>query len=107
MPTTSEKHECLDHYARLNKPHLFQQYDGFCDFQLGDAVMGDGDADGDTIFATQTWELMTGGTNVRVLINTRTTVEEALRLLGKIADSIRDRGWWAIVENVPIPDEFE
>jgi hypothetical protein len=44
---------------------------------------------------------------VRVLINSRTTVEEALRLLEKIADSIRESGWWAIVDDVPMPGIFE
>lgn len=63
------------------KPHLFIQVDGFL-HSVGNSFIPP-DADEDGICQLLTWELMSGS-DVRVLINPRTTQDEALRLLSKM-----------------------
>lgn len=81
------KKEKLEHYAERDLVR-FCQLDGWADVQE-DSLMRR-DKDGDTCFAGQTEELMTGYYNVRILITRGTTVADALRLIGKLVDWLRE-----------------
>lgn len=81
------KDELLKHYS-TKEPHLFYQMDGFFMPDGGDDVMRSDD-DGDCICSGETCELMTGYTNVRVLITPETDKRTAVRQLVKIIDWIK------------------
>jgi len=81
--------------AKVNKlldycekdPRKFIQYDAFVNVEHGDDVVKP-DKNGDSLFNSNTIELMTGNIGVRVLIVPGTTREITLRVLRKIADWI-------------------
>jgi hypothetical protein len=79
------KAELLDHYA-TREPTRFLQFDAFAN--VGPDTIVRPDQDGDSLFRTETFELMTGLPAVRVLITPGTSKEKALQLLDKIKDWI-------------------
>ena len=81
------KDELLKHYSN-REPHLFYQMDGFFEPDGGDDVMHPDD-DGDCLCSSETCELMTGITSVRVLITPATDKKTAIRQLEKIIDWIK------------------
>jgi hypothetical protein len=97
MTTKAElKRELLDHYA-THEPVLFGQLDGFFVPGSADDVLRP-DADGDSLTAGHTHELMTGIYAVRVLITAGTTQRDAVRLLRKIADWVESDGLAALTD---------
>ena len=81
------KQQVLDHYSR-RVPVLFNQYDAF---DLGEDGADDvmrPDNDGDSLFRSETWELMSGVYETRVLITAGTKPSVAVRHLRKIIEWI-------------------
>lgn len=87
------KEEVLAHYADHKEPVHFLQYDGFV-CRGWDYVLRPDD-EGDGLTGSQTWELMSGFPEVRVLLPDKTTPVQAARLLHKIATSLEIGGNWA------------
>ena len=82
------KQGILEHYKR-KEPSLFIQYDGFYEPEDPTALPDD---DGHAIFSRLTYELMSGGPAVRVLITPETSEETIIKLLDKIKESIKKYG---------------
>lgn len=84
------KQDLLDHYDRLDGPVPFLQYDGFVQM-WGDSV-AQCDSDGDALFWGTTYELMSGGVPVRILVSERASAEDVIRILRKVAHLIKEVG---------------
>jgi len=86
------KLDLLKHYA-TKEPQEFFQYDGFYTppGEMPDSCCPP-DEDGDWICCIDTCELMSGTTDVRVLISPSTDRDTALRQLKKIRELIEGRG---------------
>jgi hypothetical protein len=83
------KEALLQKYA-AREPFEFVQYDGFSDMYGDDLIRPDEDGDG--ITWTETKELMSGVSNVRVLIRKFEDPKLAVRLLRKLANVIEQYG---------------
>jgi hypothetical protein len=81
--------ELLAHYAG-KAPHKFVQYDVFCQAEADSMVQPD--PDGDWTCCSETYELMSGGPTVRVLILPGTPVNDVRRALKKISKWIKRDG---------------
>ena len=93
------KGKLLEHYAHRD-PTAFFQFDGWAlGPDGGDSVMRP-DADGDCLTSSQTYELMTGGPSVRVLVTRGTSRPDAVRLLKKLRR-------WVKQSDLVWPDAFE
>jgi hypothetical protein len=82
------KEKLLQHYKH-KKPTLFVQYDGFNLPNGGDYVMIP-DQEGHCVMSRLTYELMSGMTDVRVLITPEASKETVIQLLRKIMDLIKE-----------------
>ncbi len=82
-PAHGLKSQRLAHYLE-REPVLFHQIDGFNPPSC--PVPDTYDDDGDELFCGHTYELMSGGPAVRVLITDGTDREVAVRLLRKMVD---------------------
>jgi hypothetical protein len=98
------KTKLLEHY-NATEPHPFKQFDCFCNVEPGDFLLVPDD-DGDCIFRSDTYELMTGSVEVRVLIVPGTTTKDAVRALGKISGWIERLGDDRLSNMVP-PEDYE
>ncbi len=78
------KAELLAHYAE-KAPHRFFQYDGFGPKSFDDVVRDCGE--GFALFSGDTYELMSGGPGVRVLIVPGTNPELVDKVLKRVAAS--------------------
>lgn len=95
------KQDKLAHYA-TKELKLFQQFDGFVIAEDSVDEVMKGDKDGDSIWAAQTQELMSGA-NVRILVSEDTTLEEAVRLLEKLTNWIKGDGWGCVYRHEELP----
>ncbi len=86
------KEKLLEHYKH-KEPTLFVQYDGFDLQDGGDDVMRPDD-EGHWLSTRLTYELMSGGPNVRMLITPETSKDTILALLNKIKRWIRKSDDW-------------
>ncbi len=85
------KGELLEHYA--GKPvTAFYQYDGFVIAGRSDDIMRP-DRDGDCLMGSATYELMSGGPAVRILVTQGTSRKDAVRLLKKLRRWIKQGGF--------------
>lgn len=96
-----KKQELLDKYAG-KQPTEFTQWDAFVDV-AGDSVMH-ADADGDAVMWGETTELMSGCSEVRVLIRKGVPIspDKAVVLLQKIGNCIKQSG--LTMPKVPVGD---
>jgi hypothetical protein len=85
----TRKEELLKHYAK-KEPKTFYEYDGFIGFQSGSDDVITVDEDGDFLSGGTTQELFSGAYAMRLLIRPGTEKSVVLRLLGKMADWIKD-----------------
>ena len=98
----AERQKLLEHYARKD-PQSFLQFDGWCNQGTGDDFATP-DAEGDWLCVGKVRELMSGGPSVRVLVTRRTSKEDTLRLLRKLADMVSEDRWdfdWIGSDNSP------
>ncbi len=86
------KEYLLEHYKH-KEPTLFVQYDSFYLPNGGDDVMRPDD-EGHWLSTRLTYELMSGGPNVRMLITPETSKDTILALLNKIKSWIRKSDDW-------------
>ena len=83
----AHKAKLLEHYSQI-EPHMFRQYDGFLGVPSDDVMQPDDDGDA-LMGIMENWDLMTGNTDVRILIVPTTKKEDVLRLLEKLVEVIK------------------
>jgi len=99
------KEQLLAHYARLDKPTSFIQYDVFyLGKNAGDDVLTP-DKDGFAICGSSTQELMSGTTNVRILIRPNFEKRKVLKSLEKVKELLLKDAEYVVYANKLIEEE--